>query len=236
MNLSPEDIKQLMPDQQETPPFSGDPLTEDQYLMTGKPVKAEMWQDHDAHIPVHQLIANNPQASPQAQAAAAAHIQEHIAQKLLVQMQAEIGFEMPEDPSQIPPEVQNQIAVAAAQVAQRKLAEMQGAQGQTPAPMDPAAVMDEDSKRKAEVAHERIEVDRLKIALEEQKLNTEFELEQMKIQQKQQSDMIKAELEDKKIELDHIMREKDQLLKEVQQLKSTLDNQQEGFINHETQM
>jgi len=234
MGLSPEDISQILPaQQQEAPPFSGDPITEDQYLLTGKPVTASVAQDHEAHILVHQLVVNNPQASPQAQAAAMAHIQEHEGMKLLVEMQATIGFEMPADPSQIPPEMQNQIAVAAAQIAQQKMAEMQPNQAQ--APLDPGFVMDEDSKRKAEIAHERIGIDKLKIALEEQKVETEFAIEEMKLQQKQQNDIMKAELENKKIELDHVSKEKEQLLKEVQSLKDTL-NEQQGTQHYETQM
>lgn len=229
MNLSPEEIKQILPEQQETQPFSGDPITEDQYILTGKPVKATVWQDHKAHIVTHQLILANPNATDQAKAAATAHIQEHEALDLLVDMQAKIGFQMPEDPSQIPPEMQNQIAVAAAQVAQQKLAEMQAQQNPQQGALDPTVVMDEDSKRKAEIAHERIEVDKLKLILDEQKMSNEFALEQLKIEQKQQTDLIKIQLEEKKMELDHVYKEKDQLLKEIQMLRNSLSHQQEGF-------
>lgn len=226
MGLSQQDIKQLLPDPQPDPqPFSGDPITEDQYLMTGKPVMATIAQDHDAHIKVHELIAQNPQSNPQAQAAAAAHIQEHEALKLLVEMQAQIGFEMPQDPSQIPPEMQNQIAVAAAHIAEQKLQLMQQQGQQTPAPIDPALVMDQDSRRKAEVAHEKIGVDKLKIALEEHKIESELALEAMRLEQKDRTDLIKAELENRKMELDAVLRERDQLLKEVQSMKSTIDGQ-----------
>lgn len=234
MGLSPDDIRTLLPQPQQTQPFSGDPITEDQYLLTGKPIQATVPQDHEAHIKVHELVMNNPQASDQAKAAAAAHIQEHEALKLLVEMQANIGFELPEDPSQIPPEMQNQIAIAAAQIAEKKLAEMQGATAGASPPMDPAMVMDEDSKRKAAIAQEKIELDRLKIEFEKQKLQVELQLEQMKLEQKSQSDFVKAELENKKIELDHVLKEKDQLLKEVQELRGTVKNTYEGGINYET--
>jgi hypothetical protein len=239
MGLSPEDIHQLLPDpkkDEEVPPFSGDPITEDQYLLTGKPVTATVAQDHDAHIAVHQLVVSNTQATPQAQAAATAHIQEHEGLKLLVQMQQQMGFEMPADPSQIPPEMQNQIAVAAAQIAKQKLSEQQGSA--TPPPMDPGFVMDEDSKRKAEIGHQRIEVDRLKISMEEEKVRAQLQIEQMKLQQKEQTDLIKADLEDKKMEMEQVSKDRDRLLKEVQYLKSTIDNQpkqQEGIYD-ETQM
>ena len=236
MGLSPEDINQLLPaPNQDQPPFSGDPITENQMLLTGKPIAASLPQDHDAHMLVHSLIVSDTNNPPQVQAAAAAHIQEHKALKMLVDMQMQLGFEMPADPSQIPPEMQNQIAVAAAQVAQEHLQQMQNSAVSPPPQLDPAVVMNEDSIRKADVAMQRIEVDKLKIALEEQKVQTDFALEEMKLKQKEQSDSIKAQLEDKKIELDHLNKEKDQLLKEVQYLRSQQLQNLEGDYN-ETQM
>src|SRR5277367_4805549 len=57
MGLSPEDIEQLLPPSQANPPpFSGDPITENQMLMTGKPVHANVQQDHHAHMMVHSMI------------------------------------------------------------------------------------------------------------------------------------------------------------------------------------
>jgi hypothetical protein len=63
-----------------------DPVTENQNLIMGKPVKAFLYQDHKAHIAVHMGAAQDPkimslmQQNPQAgaiQAALAAHVSEH---------------------------------------------------------------------------------------------------------------------------------------------------------------
>jgi hypothetical protein len=237
LGVSPEKVDKFLikPPSNEPPPppFSGDPITEDQYLLVGKPIMASVWQEHDAHIMVHKLILNNPEATDQAKAAAGAHIQEHEAFKLLVEMQQQIGFEMPQDPTQIPPEMQNQIAVQAAQVAQQKLEQMQGMQANQPAPMDPAYVMDEDSKRKAEIAHEQIALDKLKLSVEQAKIESSLEIEQMKLQQKDNMDAIKYELENKKIELDQISKDRDRLLKELQTLKQHNEDLYKGVNNYE---
>jgi len=98
LGLSPEDIKQLLPEPQAAPPpFSGDPVTENTYLMTNKPIKAELQQAHDAHILVHQMILADPQQQPQPQVAAAvqAHIQEHQAQKFFAAMQQKMQQQLP---------------------------------------------------------------------------------------------------------------------------------------------
>ena len=194
MGLSPEDINQLIPPPQEA--FTGDPITENQLIMTGKPVKVNIMQDHDAHMMVHSLILSDPNSLPQQQAAAQAHNQEHKAMKFLVDMQQQIGFEMPEDPSQIPPEMQNQIAVAAAQVAAEQMAQ-QGQSSPPEPPLDPARVMLEDVNQKSEIG-------KLKLMIEEQK-----------VANKQEIDLMTADRENLRLQLEMALREKELLLKEA---------------------
>lgn len=233
MGLSPEDIGNLLPkppEPEETQPL--DPITENQNLMTGKPAKAGIMQDHDAHELVHSLIANDPNATPEVKAAAQAHIQEHKALKFLVDMQAQIGFEMPEDVAQIPMEQQNQIAVAAAEVAKQKLEQMQQEQAgnQPQPPIDPALVMMEEVKQRAEQAHARHEVDLLKIEIEREKLLAEqektqaqFEEKQRELQAKLEVEKLKAELENKDIELNHVIKEKDLAIKQIKELQERVE-------------
>lgn len=233
MGLSPEDVQNLLPkppEPQETQPL--DPITENQNLMTGKPAKAGISQDHDAHELVHSLIANDPNATPEVKAAVQAHIQEHKALKFLVDMQAQIGFEMPQDVSQISPEQQNQIAVAAAEVAKKQLEQMQQEQAakQPQPPIDPALVMMEEVKQRAEQAKARHEVDMLKIEIEREKLMAEqektqaqFEEKQRELQGKLEVEKLKAELENKDIELNHVIKEKDLAIKQIKELQQTVD-------------
>ena len=101
--LSPDEIENLLVKDQEVEPR--DPVTENMDLMQGKPVKAGIEQNHDAHIVVHEAVQNEQSA---------AHIQEHMALKFMLQMQNEMGIDL----SQIDPEdqeAQNMLALKAAE-------------------------------------------------------------------------------------------------------------------------
>ena len=112
-----------------------DPVQENQDLLTGKPVKAFIEQNHEAHIQVHMSAIQNPkiqqlmQMNPQAQAimaAAMAHINEHIAMEYRRQVEETMGFALPAEDEdgekkRIPTELANQIAIQTAQASQQLL-------------------------------------------------------------------------------------------------------------------
>jgi hypothetical protein len=118
-----------------------DPVSENMALMQGKPVKAFIQQDHQAHIAVHQAPLNDPtfqqmmQKDPQAQqkyAATMAHIMEHMAMDYRKQIETQLGFPLPQDDENLPADIEAQItpmmAQAAIQLAQRN--QQQAAQQQ----------------------------------------------------------------------------------------------------------
>ena len=102
-----------------------DPVQENQNLLTMKPVKAFIEQNHQAHIQTHMAAIQNPkiqqlmQMNPQAQAimaTAMAHINEHIALEYRRQVEEQIGLLPSEEQNKkVPPEMADQIAIAAAQ-------------------------------------------------------------------------------------------------------------------------
>ena len=109
-----------------------DPVTENQNLLTMKPVKAFIEQNHQAHIQTHMSAIQNPkiqqlmQQNPQAQAimaAAMAHINEHVALEYRRQVEEMIGTPIPgeEQNKHMSPEMADQIAIAAAQASQQIL-------------------------------------------------------------------------------------------------------------------
>ena len=109
-----------------------DPITENQNLLTNKPVKAFIEQNHQAHIQVHMAAVQNPkikqiiQGNPMAQqifAAAMAHINEHVAMEYRRQIEEAMGMVLPgeEANKQVPPEMADQIALKAAQASQQLL-------------------------------------------------------------------------------------------------------------------
>jgi len=109
-----------------------DPVQENQNLLTGKPVKAFIEQNHQAHIQTHMSAIQNPkiqqlmQMNPQAQAimaAAMAHINEHVALEYRRQVEEMIGAPLPgeEQNKHMAPEMADQIAMAAAKASQQIL-------------------------------------------------------------------------------------------------------------------
>ncbi len=113
-----------------------DPVQENQNLLTQKPVKAFIEQNHEAHIAVHMAALQNPriqqlmQMNPMAQqimAAAMAHINEHIALEMRKQIEMTMGMPLPPsednegDKVVLPPQMADQVAMMAAQAAQQLL-------------------------------------------------------------------------------------------------------------------
>ena len=233
MGLSPEDIQELLPapkEENQTVPL--DPITENQNIMTGKPVTAGIMQDHTAHMQVHNLIINDPNSAPEAKSAAIAHLHEHEALAFLVDMQTRIGFEMPEDPTQIPPEMQNQIAIAAADAARQKMQEQQAQNPPPEPPLDPARVMMEDSKLKAEVGMARVAVDERKAQIEQEKVNMEYALAQQKQAHQAEIDAFESQLKERKQDLDELIKKHDLAINAAKEMTSHLQNlNTEGQVN-----
>ena len=121
-----------------------DPVTENMDAITGKPLKAFMYQDHEAHIAVHmalgqdpkmaQMIGQNPMAQ-QITSTLQAHIMEHVAFQYRREIEKQLGASLPALPQDeneeydLPPEIEVQLsqisAAAAARLLQKDQAEVQ---------------------------------------------------------------------------------------------------------------
>lgn len=120
-----------------------DPISENMDVINGKPVKAFMYQDHQAHITVHmsamqdpkiqQMLGQNPQAQ-QMMAAMQAHIAEHLAFEYRRQMEEQAGVPLPPPDADMDENTELQIsrlaAAAAQQLLQKDQAEVQAQQAQ----------------------------------------------------------------------------------------------------------
>ena len=143
--LGIKNYTKLVPTEDDTRPR--DPITENQNVLMGKPVKAFLYQDHQAHIAVHmgamqdpkvqQLVGQNPQAQ-MIQAAMMAHINEHVGYEYRKQMEATMGITLPNyeenEDIEIPKDMEVRISQAAAQatqqLVQQHMAEAQQQQAQ----------------------------------------------------------------------------------------------------------
>ncbi len=117
-----------------------DPVTENMNVLRGKPVKAFMYQDHQAHIQVHttgmqnpkiqQILAMNPQIAQMMQAAMTAHINEHVGMEYRKQIEATLGVSIPvideEDDEQVlPKSVEVELSRLMAQASTKLLGQAQ---------------------------------------------------------------------------------------------------------------
>ena len=128
--LGIKNAEKLVPVDEDAVPT--DPIQENQNVLMGKPVKAFIEQNHQAHIQVHMSAIQNPkiqqmlQMNPAAQAimaAAMAHVNEHVAFEYRKQVELAMGMALPseEQNKQVSPELADQIAMLAAQASQQLL-------------------------------------------------------------------------------------------------------------------
>ena len=145
MGIEPEKIDAILPNKM-IEPKPLDPLTENQNAIVGLPLRAGEYQDHDAHIAAHAPIA---QDNPNLQA----HINEHLALKLRVQVQQVLGQQLPPPGAPLPPEVENQLALAVAE-AMQQLAPMYKPQPEQP-PVDPLVEVEAMKVQQKQISDER---------------------------------------------------------------------------------
>ena len=136
--LGIKEASKLVPMEEDQKPT--DPVSENQNVLMMKPVKAFMYQDHQAHIMVHMsamqdpkimsLLQNNPMAQ-QLQAAMMAHVNEHLGFEYRKQIELQLGMSLPPQKDEsgedinMEPEVEARLAPLLAQASQRLLASNQ---------------------------------------------------------------------------------------------------------------
>ena len=136
--LGIKEAQKLVPMEEDQKPT--DPVSENQNVLMMKPVKAFMYQDHQAHIMVHMsamqdpkimsLLQNNPMAQ-QLQQAMMAHINEHLGFEYRKQIELQLGMSLPPQKDEagedinMDPEVEARLAPLLAQASQRLLASNQ---------------------------------------------------------------------------------------------------------------
>jgi chaperonin GroES len=120
-----------------------DPVLENMRVLRGDPIKAFLYQDHAAHMQVHQAAMQDPVLqqtmgqNPQAQVmmgAMQAHIAEHMGFMYRQEIEAELGVVLPPEDEEMPPDIEAAVsklmARAAMRLLQRKQAQAQAQQAQ----------------------------------------------------------------------------------------------------------
>jgi hypothetical protein len=174
-----------------------DPVSENMAILIGKPVKAFIYQDQDAHLMAHQsfmqdpMIAQTMGQNPMAQqmmASLQAHIAEHLAFKYRKQIEERLGVTLPAPNEELPEEIEVQLARLVAdagqqltQIHQQEAAQQQAQQQQ----QDPlfqlqqaeVQIKQSDVQRKAEKDKADVALAAAKLELEKQKLGVSAENE-----------------------------------------------------------
>ena len=111
-----------------------DPISENMNMLKGKPVKAFIYQDHEAHIQAHKaaeedpiirkLIGQSPMAN-QMQAAMAAHVAEHVGFAYRQKIEQAVGIPLPAPDEEMPEELELQISRLVAAASQKVFADSQ---------------------------------------------------------------------------------------------------------------
>ena len=213
--LGVKNIGKLIPSADDKKPK--DPVSENMDIINMKPVKAFIYQDHQAHLAVHmsamqdpklmQMMSQNPQAQT-IQAAALAHINEHIAFEYRKQLEEQLGVPLPKPDETLPEDVEVELSRLTAAAAQKLLAkdqaEMQQQQAQQQQ-QDPLIQMQQQElqlkaqdlqikqqKTEADIAIEqqRLELEKEKIASHERLEGAKLGAQATKDKQKEESDKL----------------------------------------------
>ena len=188
--LGIKNAAKLIPIEDDATPV--DPVQENQNVLTGKPAKAFIEQDHEAHIIVHTAMIQNPKImgligqTPQGQAIVAAmmaHVNEHLAFAYRREVEKAVGLLLPteEQGKNMAPEVAAQVAQLAAQAStqlnQQAQAEAAQQQAQQQA-QDPIIQM---QQQELQIKMQELQLKQQKLQIDAAAKADQIELEEARI-------------------------------------------------------
>ena len=187
--LGIKNIGKLVPSAEDFKPK--DPVQENMNILNGKPVKAFIYQDHQAHIQVHQsamqdpkiaqIVGQNPKAQ-MIQAAAMAHINEHVAFEYRKQIEEQLGIPLPEMDKELPKDMEVEISRMMALAAQKLLTKDQAEAAQKQAQQaaqDPIVQM---QQQELMLKQKEVELKEKKLAMDAAAKADEIDLERERIE------------------------------------------------------
>jgi hypothetical protein len=187
-------------------------------FLTGKPTKAFIYQDHQAHIATHmsllqdptimQMIGQSPMAA-QMQGAIMSHVAEHMAFNYRNQIEEQLGVPMTAPDEELDERTETQLSRLVAQAAQQLLqvnqaqAQQQQAQQMAQNPMlqmqqaelqlraQELQRKEADSQRDFQIAQQKIQLEQERLAIEAQKEAARLNIKDRFDNKKLQTDMLK---------------------------------------------
>jgi hypothetical protein len=192
-----------------------DPISENMAFLVGKPTKAFIYQDHDAHIATHMAMMQDPSVmamigqSPMAQqmqGAIMAHVSQHLAFSYRANVEKQLGVPMPAPDAELTEDQEVQLSRLVAQAAQqlKGVNQQQAQQGQAQqAAQDPMLQLkqaevqlkakdserkDVDSERDFQIAQQRIQLETQRLQVDGQKERDRLASQQQQHSQTSQTD------------------------------------------------
>ena len=190
--LGIRDADKIVPSEDDIKPT--DPVSENMEIMTGAPVKAFIYQDHEAHLQVHLAAMNDPKLaemlnlSPDAdakQGALSAHIAQHVAFQYRRDIEKELGVPLPPVDSSLPEDIEYRlsqlVAPAADQLTGKAIQEVQ-AEEMAAQQEDPVIQLQKaELELEAQKAADKVKVDMSKIDADLEKAAAKDDLEREKL-------------------------------------------------------
>lgn len=224
--LGVKNAEKLIPNKDDVK--SAAPVTENMNIINGKPVKAFLEQDHEAHIAVHMAFMQDPQVQQMVgqstkagliSGAMESHIAEHIAFQYRIEIEKQLGVPLPPVEEPLPRDVENEVARLTAEAAgkvlqssqQKAQQEEQQKQQQDPVlqmQQQELQIKQQESQAKGQKMMADAQLEQAKFEFEKQKAMADAQLEQAKL--KTQESIVGA-----KIGAEAKMKEKDTSAKEV---------------------
>ena len=215
--LGVKNADKLVPTKDDIKP--ADPVSENMNALTGKPMKAFLYQDHDAHIASHisflqdptmaQMIGQNPQAK-RIMAALQSHIAEHLGFKYRRQIEEELGAPLPAPGEELPEDIEvslsQLVATAGAQLQQKNAKLMAQRQAMAKA-QDPVVQMQQQElgikqaevQRKAQkdaadaaIDREKVEIEKTKVEIDAKEKGVKLAKEKVEADNKLNLDILKT--------------------------------------------
>jgi hypothetical protein len=185
-----------------------DPVTENQHILTGTPVKAFLSQDHDAHMAVHNMMLQDPMVAaqmgqnPQAQAIAAAlhaHIAEHLGYKMRKAVEARMGVPLPPPDEPLPPAQEAALSSLMAQAMAQVVAQNQAQAKQQQAQQQMQDPLVQMQMQELQIKAQEAQIKAMKAQTEAQDAERRAQLEMAKIQEESRKNRANEEIQESKV-------------------------------------
>ena len=177
-----------------------DPVSENMAFLTGKPTKAFIYQDHDAHIAVHTSMMQDPMImaqmgqnpmAQQMQGAIMAHIAEHLAFQYRKQVEERLGATLPAPNAELKEDVEVQLSKLVAQASVQLLQMHKGQAAQQQAQQQAQDPIIQMQQAELQIKQQEAQTQAQKVQGELQIKQAELQLKAQELQQKAQFEMAK---------------------------------------------